>query len=199
MVDPERAAFSDEASDGRQTRVDDTGQPDSWPRHTPGADRSPRPHNKAHDAFRAVLTSVGMCGALGFLNARTRYRFTGIYRADPPVLRNVYLFDRENPSLSLGGDVVPLDNTYCGIVAATSTPFLAVDATMDPRLSAHPARDSVVSYAGVPVRSADGRIFGTLCHFDLRPRILPLDELAVLEASSRCISDWLTDTHASWV
>ena len=138
-----------------------------------------------------MLDTNGMCGALGLLNARTRYRFTGLYRADPPMLRNEYLFDRENPSISLGGDVNPLDHTYCGIVAATHAPFISIDARTDARLTNHPARDSVVSYVGVPVRNANGRIFGSLCHFDLRPRILPLDELAVLESISRCVSDWL--------
>lgn len=42
------------------------------------------------------------CGphaALRFLNARTRFRYTGIYAIDPPTLRSIDLFDRENPSL----------------------------------------------------------------------------------------------------
>lgn len=132
-----------------------------------------------------------MSQALSALNSRTRFRFTGLYRVEPPSLRNEYLFDRENPSLSLGGEVTPLSNTYCGIVAATKQPFVADDAPHDARLVAHPARESVVSYAGVPVRTADGRIFGTLCHFDLRPRILPPDELAILEAVSTVLSGWL--------
>lgn len=133
--------------------------------------------------------------ALGILNERTRYRFTGLYHVEPPLLRNEYLFDRENPSLSLGGDANPLSDTYCGIVAAAEQPFVAADARTDARLTSHPARDSIVSYVGVPVRSIDGRIFGTLCHFDYRPRILPLDEVAVLEAISRCVSQWLTETR----
>jgi GAF domain-containing protein len=142
-------------------------------------------------AFRTTLDSSGMDEALAMLNSRTRFRFTGVYRVDPPTLRNLYLFDRENPTLSLGGEAVPLDSTYCSIVAATRAPFVAEDAPTDRRLAAHPARDAVVSYAGVPVRSSDGRVFGTLCHYDVRPRILPETELAVLEITSRCISSWL--------
>lgn len=147
-------------------------------------------------AFRDTLESSGMARALAMLNSRTRYRFTGVYRVDPPTLCNLYLFDRENPALSLGGDVVPLDSTYCGIVAATRAAFFADDAQTDSRLAAHASRDSVVSYAGVPVRSADGRIFGTLCHYDVRPRILPENELQVLEITSCCISSWLA-SHPS--
>ena len=125
------------------------------------------------------------------LNSRTRYRFTGVYRVDPPNLRNLYLFDRENPALSLGGETVPLERTYCGIVAATRTPFLSENASTDPRLADHCARDSVVSYIGVPIRNTDGRVFGTLCHYDVRPRMLPANELTILESTARYISAWL--------
>ncbi|HEY5086721.1 MAG TPA: GAF domain-containing protein, partial [Gemmatimonadaceae bacterium] len=152
-------------------------------------------HGTVEAQFRALLAASGMYVALGLLNARTRYRFTGVYRVEPPVLRNEYLFDRENPELTLGGDVSPLDHTYCGIVAATRAPFFSADARTDVRLAKHAARDSVVSYIGVPVVKTDGRIFGTLCHFDLRPRILPLDELAVLESISRLVSEWLADAN----
>ena len=146
------------------------------------------------DTFCAVLASAGMRQALGVINARTRYRFTGLYRVEPPALRNEYLFDRENPTLSLGGDVTPLSDTYCGVVAEAREPFVTVDATADPRLIAHPARQSVISYVGVPIRGSDGRIFGTLCHFDFRPRILPADEVVVLESISKCVSRWLAKT-----
>lgn len=168
-------------------------QPYAWPKSnhlSAGSDAEDAAAVGA--AFGAVLESSGMSEALALLNCRTRYRFTGFYRVDPPVLRNLYLFDRENPSLALSGEVTQLSNTYCGIVAAACAPFVTQNATDDERLSAHPARDSVVSYVGVPVRSTDGRVFGTLCHFDLRPRILPENELAVLNASSQCVSDWLT-------
>ncbi len=138
-----------------------------------------------------------MAQALAMLNARTRYRFTGVYRVDPPTLRNLFLFDRENPALSLGGEAVPLESTYCSIVAATRAPFLVEDATTDPRLAAHPSRDSVVSYFGVPVRNADGQVFGTLCHYDVRPRMLPAAEVAVLDITSRCIASWLASRPSS--
>lgn len=150
-------------------------------------------HASVEHEFRSLLASAGMCQALAMLNARTRYRFTGVYRVDPPLLRNEHLFDRENPSLSLGGNVRPLHDTYCGIVAATEASFAVADAHTDTRLATHSARDSVVSYIGVPVRGKDGRIIATVCHFDLRPRILPLDELAILESISRDIANWLAE------
>ncbi len=143
------------------------------------------------DTFCAALIAAGMRQALGILNARTRYRFTALYRVEPPLLHNECLFDRENPTLSLGGDVNPLNDTYCGIVAKSHKPFAAVDARTDPRLTGHAARDSILSYVGVPIRASDGRIFASLCHFDFRPRLLPLDEIAVLESVAVCLSGWL--------
>ena len=135
-----------------------------------------------------------MHAALGFLNARTRFRFTGMYRAAPPLLLNVFLFDRENPTLALGGEVRLLDQTYCGIVSATRQPFATADSQHDARLMADPARDSVVSYIGVPIRISSGHLFGTLCHFDMRPRLLPLGEVETLEFISQLVAQWVEAT-----
>lgn len=140
---------------------------------------------------RDMLSSPDLTEVLRFLNQRARFRFTGVYRTDPPHLRNICLFDRENPSLLLGGAVTPLDATYCGTVFSTDAPFYVEDALTDSRLTVHSARESVVSYAGVPVRNAAGLVVGTLCHFDTRPRMLPDDEIKVLEGVARSISMWL--------
>lgn len=140
---------------------------------------------------RDMLASSDLTEVLRLLNQRARFRFTGVYRTDPPLLRNICLFDRENPSLLLGGDSTPLERTYCGIVSSTRAPFYVEDAISDPRLTAHPARESVLSYAGVAIRNAAGHVVGTLCHFDTRPRMLPDHEIKVLEGAARSISMWL--------
>jgi len=131
-------------------------------------------------SFALLLEEGGMHAGLAFLNARTRHRFTGVYRFDPPMLRNICLFDRENPTLRLGGDT-PMRETYCSLVGAADAPFVTDDAGRDARLAEHPARTSVIAYFGVPLRGEGGACFGTLCHFDLRPRLAPLDELPLLE------------------
>ena len=127
-----------------------------------------------------ILAERGLHAALQFLNGRTRHRFTGVYRADPPVLRNIALFDRENPTLHLSGDINPLRETYCSVTSEMCAPFATSDAGRDERLVDHPARGTVLSYCGVPLLLADGRAYGTLCHFDLRPRIIPTGELPLL-------------------
>ena len=145
-------------------------------------------------AMESCLNERGPRSALEFLNARTRYRFTGVYHADPPLLRNLFLFDRENPALTLSaGAVTPLDETWCGIVVSSGEEFATDDAALDAKLREHAARESVISYAGVPLRLASGRTWGTLCHFDNRPRLLFAPEFAVLHAAAPILMRWLRE------
>jgi hypothetical protein len=129
--------------------------------------------------------------ALPLLNARVRLRYTGVFRVDPPWLRNVSMFDRENPSLNVSGGVSSVDIGYCGIVCSTNKPFATSDARCDARFESHPARDSMLSYAGVPIRTAGGIAWGTLCHFDSRPRLVAESEMVVLQAVVPCFVAWL--------
>lgn len=147
--------------------------------------------------FLAALRRSGLYAALALLNGRTRYRFTGIYRVDPPLLRNLRLYDRENPSLELGGDISTLDETYCHIVYHTEDCFATDDAARDERLRTHPARASVLCYLGAPVHDPAGRTWGTLCHFDVRPRLDPPRELPVLAWAAAAIGAWLWEREES--
>ena len=131
--------------------------------------------------------------ALRFLNARTRFRFTGIYRVEPPLLRNVHLYDRENPGVNLSGDVSRLEETFCAIVWREDRPFASRDSLTDARVAEHAAREHVQSYCGIPVRDASGRIQGTLCHFDVRPRLVPRSEIALLELVAPLFAERLAD------
>lgn len=154
-------------------------------------------HATCADHFARLLHGRGLLAALGYLNDRTRYRFTGLYRAEPPLLRNVALFDRENPDIDVSGAVAKLDETYCSITRRTGSPFSTDDALHDARLTTHAARDSVLCYSGVPVRLGNGVPWGTLCHFDLRPRLLPADELAVLASVAPVVAEWLAQQDAT--
>ena len=143
--------------------------------------RRSAPTDGVCDQCTAIIASQGVRQAIKFLNERTRFRFTGVYRVDPPQLCNVELFDRENPELNLSGGVTRLNATYCALTYA-SGPFETDDSRSDHRLTDHASRQSVISYAGVPLRLANGQVWGTLCHFDLRPRLLPHGERAILES-----------------
>lgn len=130
--------------------------------------------------FAHTLERSGLHAALAWLNARTRYRFTGVYRFDGAALRNVALFDRENPGIHLGNDAV-LRETYCGLVASARAPFETADGRRDRRVGTLPARETTLAYCGVPVMTADAGCAGTLCHFDPRPRLLAAAEVPLLE------------------
>ena len=128
-----------------------------------------------------LLERFGVHALLARLNARTRFRFTGVYRFDPPRLQHLALYDRENPTLRLRGGTSTLAETCCAIVAETGTGFETSAVPFDARLEAHLARQRPVkAYQGVPLRAPDGSVWGTLCHYDLRPRLLPVEELEVL-------------------
>lgn len=139
-----------------------------------------------------ILVKAGPMAALRFLNARTRYRFTGLYRVDSSLLRTVHLYDRENPTLSLSGDVAPIAATYCAIVADDNRAFATGDSRNDARLENHAARERVLSYCGVPIRGSDDGVWGTLCHYDVRPRLLLDTESYVLEAVAPLFAECVT-------
>lgn len=140
------------------------------------------------------LSLDGVRGVLAALNARARYRYTGLYRLDPPLLRNLCLFDRENPTLHLAGDIDTLRDTYCAVPAAGRA--LAIgDALADARFAGHARCRAVRSYLGVPLRLADGTVWGTLCHFDARPRLAPEGELAVLEHAASLLAVRLVEAR----
>lgn len=137
-----------------------------------------------------LLERGDLHGVLDVLNARTGHRFTGVYRFDPPMLRNVTLFDRNNPDLRVGPDT-PLVETYCAVVGATESPFATPDAEEDPRLVDHPARESTLSYCGVMLETDTDPPFGTLCHFDLVPQAVPEEEIPVLEAVASLVARYI--------
>ncbi|MFL5561142.1 MAG: hypothetical protein ACJ79K_06685 [Gemmatimonadaceae bacterium] len=130
--------------------------------------------------FDEYLGAEGLHRALGYLNSRTRFRFTGAYRFAPPLLCSIEIFDRDNPALTLVA-AVPMETTYCSIVGADEAALVVDDAAQDDRVRTHPARAQYAAYCGVPLRDASGIAFGTLCHFDPRPRIGSAEQLALLQ------------------
>lgn len=120
---------------------------------------------------RASLAQLLECGrleeVLAILNRRTPFRYTGVYRFDGQMLRNVVLHDRLAPAQSRGADV-PLGETYCAITGRLNDVLLVSHGRRDRR---YPwmRGSSVLSYCGVPIRSEFGHPLGTLCHFGDQP------------------------------
>jgi GAF domain-containing protein len=74
-----------------------------------------------------------------------------------------------------------MQTTYCSIVGETQSGLAVDDAELDDRVHTHPARERYAAYCGVPLRDRDGESFGTLCHYDPRPRIGTSGQLELLD------------------
>lgn len=151
--------------------------------------------------YEAALHDDGLYGLLRALNATTSYRFTGIYRFDGEWVRNVWLYDRTRPDVRLGSDVL-WDASYCRITASDGGICEIVNSLEDARLRAHPAREVVQSYLGVVLRLHNSPVFGTLCHYDVEPRVAPRGALEGLRAVTllveRALHAELASARQTW-
>lgn len=139
--------------------------------------------------FRSAFDSGGLYGALQYLNARTSYRYTAIYRLDGLMMRNIFLYDRqgENPKTL---SEVPLGDSFCQFVMADNG-FNTSNSADDERLGGHPYRGVMNSYFGLPLSRKPGTIYGTFCHFDFEPKVIPDSEIPLLEAATSLLMDRL--------
>jgi hypothetical protein len=149
-------------------------------------------------AFAPRLLDGGPHDVLPYLNSLTEHRFTGVYRFEPGWVVSVALFDRENPSLRVGDDV-KMKESYCWLTGLGGASYVIEDACTDARLAGHAARESVRSYIAVLLRDKRGRPWGTLCHFDFRPRGAAPGTRERLEIFRPLIEEmFVRDTPARW-
>ena len=118
-------------------------------------------------SFRQVLDEGGLRDALLFLNRRTPHRFTGIFRFDGDMLRNVMLVDKWDPEVAQGEDV-PLAAAYCAHLHRTGELLEVENGHTDER-TPWMADSPVASYCGAVIPGDDGHPWGALCHFDPAP------------------------------
>ena len=86
----------------------------------------------------------------------------------------------------------PLSHSFCQHVVTGASPLVIEDARVDPRAEGNLAVPElgVVAYAGMPLTDADGRVIGSLCAIDSRPRRWSDDDLAVLaDLADACSSE----------
>ncbi len=134
---------------------------------------------KFTDSFhhlKTILRKGDVRSAIIYLNGLTEHRFTSVYRFDQEILTNVYFFDRENPMQESTPDI-PVMASYCGFVRNSHNTFTTFDSLQDDRLHDHPKQLVVRSYCGMPLLDENGKMFGTICHFDFRP--LPISDTTV--------------------
>jgi GAF domain-containing protein len=141
--------------------------------------------------FEALLRHFGAYEALALINARTRFRFTCVDRFDSPMLRSVFMIDRENPGILSGGSAQAIDDTYASFVRQGKRPFFTEYSLQDARLGLHTARVAIISYAGAPIHLSNGRLWGVLSHYDFKPRAVLSQERALLPELAVALAIWL--------
>lgn len=130
-------------------------------------------------------------GALRLLNARTHHRFTALHRFEPLGVWCVLHFDRDTSTTVFTPRRLAPQESYSVIVQHSERPFFTESSEHDARILGHPARGSILSYAGVPVRDGFGLVRGALCHYDHRPRSAPRSEIEALDRAAPHFERWL--------
>ena len=151
------------------------------------------PYSEVLATMRAILRRDGVRGVVIHLNTLAQYRFTSLYRFDKDRLENLCFYDRENPA-QLSTPSIPVLASYCVFVRDRAGPFLTPDSLQDERVHRHPKQHLVRSYCGVPLIGEDGRIFGTVCHFDLVPRPSRVEDVELLEAVATLLNELFAET-----
>ena len=137
-----------------------------------------------------ALAEQGLPGALAVLNQRVPHRFTAVYRLVGQALHNVATADKHLHLDALDLKVVPLKDSFCQFVLRDGL-FLTQRSGADARLQGHPYSGVVGCYVGVPVRTRDGRLPGTLCHFALESPDVADDEYLLLDRAARLMPAFL--------
>ena len=135
-----------------------------------------------HDlaSFEAAIVQGGLPRALQFLNARTTFRYTAVYRIEGRFIRNLCLYDRLGKDQS-NKERVLLSDSFCQFVTANAG-FETRDSANDSRLDGQHFQGVLNAYFGMPLSACPGTIYGTLCHFDPEPNQIDDSEVPFLEA-----------------
>lgn len=131
------------------------------------------------DAFKEMLLVGGLGAALDFLNMRTAYRFTFIYKSEPPFARRVLVHDREFLYIP-SRERVPVTQTFFEFML-TEPVFATADGLHDERTAQHPGRTHFRGFCGIQLLHADGRHYGWLAHAHPSPVPVPTGEIEFLQ------------------
>lgn len=131
------------------------------------------------DAFEATLVVGGLGAALDFLNTRTAYRFTFLYKYEPPSARRILVYDRDALYIS-GRERVPISHTHFEFLMTEAT-FETGDSTLDERCNLHPSVRHFRGFCGIQLRHADGQLYGWLAHASPEAMAVPAHESGFLQ------------------
>ena len=114
----------------------------------------------------------------------------------PIALVSLIDVDRQWFKSRYGLDVAetPREVSFCGHVVSAEVALVVEDAFADPRFADNPlvtGEPRVRFYAGIPLRSGDGFVLGTLCAIDHVAKTPTPKELEMLELLARQVTDQL--------
>lgn len=122
-----------------------------------------------------------------WLNGRVPYRFTAVFAFEGDFLRNVCLVDKENPAITSCSEQ-PITDSYCVYIRRSRERFGVEHAMLDKRVEDHPKRRIFQCYYGIPLFNLEGKIIGTVCHFDKEPVQVTEDCASTLDDVSPLIA-----------
>lgn len=101
----------------------------------------------------------------------------------------------------VAGTTAPIEETFCSRMLTGEIPNLIGDARANPVLRDLAFAATIGSYAGVPIRLADGRLHGTLCcaSGEATTTTLGPDELHFLEVLATIVAAEIDRTEGSRV
>lgn len=145
--------------------------------------------------FVRVCESEGLAGGLRELNARVPHRYTGVYRFEGELMRNLELVDKSGEVRPEHLAVVPFRDSFCQYVLRDGE-FRTCDSGRDRRLDGHVYQGVLLSYHGVPVLDDKGELYGSLCHFDSEDKELNDTEFAMMQRVARVLPAFLRSRSA---
>ena len=132
------------------------------------------------ETFKKTLDDEGLWTALRWLNSKVPYRYTAVFAFEGDALHNICLVDKEDPAVTYCGDQA-ISESYCLYIHHSGETFTVEEALLDARVEGHPKRTSFQCYYGVPLVGSDGKLLGTVCHFDVDPVRLTADVVMILD------------------
>ena len=145
-------------------------------------------NSQAVAEIKKILRNEGVRAALIFVNHLTEHRFSALYQFQNDILRNLYFYDREYPETETT-DEIPVTASYCVFLRDSGLLFHTSDALRDERVRTHPKREQLQSYCGVPVLDSEGKLFGSVCHFDIKARVIADEDVDLMEAVALLLRD----------
>ena len=135
--------------------------------------------------YELLLQRTGSAG-LEFLNARVPHRFTVVNHLRDGMLYIVSVFDKQGQVNAEDMKEIPLKDSFCQFVLREGSMHSA-NTGADHRFDGSPYQATLASYCGVPLKAADGVLFGTLCHFDYQSHVVSNEEFSFLQAAAQLL------------